>query len=96
MAAAQEIGATTAAPEFTEEQLVQWSRAISTVIRHTGKPVRPRRHGRPGSTHHPFEPRVDNLPVGSPMAVEHLLVHLHHPIPLEVLDRIIHMEPRLA
>jgi hypothetical protein len=30
------------------------------------------------------------------MAVEHLKVHLHYPIPLEAFDKIVHMEPRLA
>ncbi len=83
--------------KFEIADLEKWSKQITTVIRHTGKPERERHHRRPGrSTNHAATVRIDGRPVGSSMAVATILHHLHQSIPEEAFDQIIEREPRLS
>ncbi len=80
-----------AAPVYSNDDLMRWSKQISTITGHTGKEERRGRHGHHGETQ-----RLDGEQPGAPMSVKDILVLSHHPFPKDAFDAFIAMEPRLS
>ncbi len=61
-------------PLYPAADLDRWSRAVVTIVRHTGKIE----HTRTGRRAHVQTVRFDGCGVGEPMSVEEILRHVHH------------------